>query len=88
MAVASLPLLHIINHHISSMGYSMSSSLPVLLSLLCIVHESIEELLGILLAELLSVRLQSLHGLLVLLFPLLQVLPGELQEALTVDGPA
>ena len=60
---------------------------PVLLSLLIIIHEAVKELVSVLFAELLAVGLQSLHGLLVLLLTLPQVLPCELQESLAVDSP-
>ena len=61
---------------------------PVLVSLLSVIHESAKELVSILLLELLALRLQSLDGQLMLLLTLAQILLGELQEALAVDGPA
>ena len=65
-----------------------SKAPPVLVSLLGVIHESVEELVGILLLDLLALWLQGLDGPLVLLLTLAQVLLGELQEALAVDGPA
>ena len=65
-----------------------SKAPPVLVSLLSVIHESIKEFVGILLLELLTLGLQSLDGLLVFLLTFAQILLGELQEALAVDGPA
>ena len=65
-----------------------SKAPPVLVSLLGVIHESVEELVSVLLLELLAQGLQSLDGLLMLLPTLAQVLLSELQEALAVDGPA
>ena len=61
---------------------------PVLVSLLSVVHEAVKEFVSGLLGELLVLGLQGLHGLLMLLLPLAQILLGELQEALAVDRPA
>lgn len=55
-----------------------SKAPPVLVSLLGVIHESVKELVSILLLELLALWLQSLDGLLVLLLTLAQVLLGEL----------
>ena len=65
-----------------------SKATPVLVSLLGVIHESVKELVGILLLEVLALGLQGLDGPLVLLLTLAQILLGKLQEALAVDGPA
>lgn len=61
---------------------------PALLALLGIIDEPVEELVCILRAQQLTLRFQCLESTLMLLLAPLQILPRELNKALTVDSPA